>query len=99
MLLTFIWHHISGIHVHLAASACANFVDSVAHLVAAVLVAAEAHALVEAVFGAAAISHAFLLLVHQRVDEQMNGALMGALHDLIHICGEPRKMLKLVFMI
>lgn len=86
--LTFIWHHLSGFHVHLAAPACANFVNCVSHLVAAVLAAAEAHALVKAVSGAAAKSHALMVLVHQRVNEEVNRALVRTLHDLIHICRE-----------
>lgn len=65
MLLTFIWHHVSGLHIHSAAPACANFVHTISHLVAAILAAAEAHAFVEALFGAAAVSQALLLLVHQ----------------------------------
>lgn len=85
---TFIWHHLSGLHVHLAAPACANFVDCVSHLVAAVLAAAKAHAFVKAVSGAAAESHALMVLVHQRVDKEVNGTLVGALHDLIHVCRE-----------
>jgi len=65
VLLTFIWHHVSSLHVHFAAPACADFVDAVAHLVAAILAAAKAHAFVEGVFGAAVVSQTLLLLVHQ----------------------------------
>lgn len=61
-------------------------VDVVAQLVAAVLPAAEAQALVEGLLGAAAEGRALLVGVDQRVDEQVDGALVGALDQLVHVC-------------
>lgn len=61
-------------------------VDVVAELVAAVLPAAEAQAFVEGLLGTAAVGHALLVGVEQRVDEQVDGALVGTLDQLVHIC-------------
>lgn len=60
--LTFVWHHFSGLQVHLAASACAHTVDLVAQFVATVLAAAEAHALIEGLLVAAAVGHSLMFL-------------------------------------
>lgn len=56
----------------------------VAHAAAAALVAAEADAAVEHVAGAAAVSLAHGVAVHQRIDEEVDGALMLALHRHAH---------------
>lgn len=84
--LTFVRHHFPGLEVQLGATGCADLVDVVAELVAAVLPAAEAQAFVEGLLGIAAVGHALLLGVDQRVDEQVDGALVGTLDQLVHIC-------------
>lgn len=65
LVFTFVWHHFTGLKVHLGAAGSADFVDVVAELVAAVLSAAQAQSLVKSLFGAAAVGHALLLCVHQ----------------------------------
>lgn len=87
LVFTFVGHHVTSLEVHLAAAGRADLVDVVAQLVAAVLAAAQAQALVEGVFGIAAVGHALLLGVQQRVDEQVDGALVGTFDKLVHICG------------
>lgn len=84
-MFTFVRHHITGLEVHLGAAGHADLVDVVAELVAAVLSAAQAQALVEGLLGVAAVGHALLLGVEQGVDEQVDGALMGAFDELVHI--------------
>lgn len=84
--LTFEWHHFTGLEVHLGAAGGADLVDVVTKLVAAILPAVEAQSLVEGLFGAAAVCHALLLGVQQRVDKQVDGALVGAFHQLVHVC-------------
>ena len=79
LIFTFVGHVFPGLEVHLSAAGHADLVDVVAKLVAAVLPAAEAQALVEGILGVAAVGHALLLSVHQRVDEQVDGALVGTL--------------------
>lgn len=54
---TFVWAYFTGLEVHLGAAGGADLVDVVAQLVAAVLPAAEAHALVEGLPGVAAVGH------------------------------------------
>lgn len=84
--LTFVRHHFTGLEEHLGAAGHADLVDVVAELVAAVLPAAEAQALVEGLFGVAAVGHALLLRVQQGVNEQVDGALVGTFDELVHIC-------------
>lgn len=83
---TFVRHHFPGLEVQLGTAGRANLVDIVAELVAAVLPTAEAQAFVEGLPGIAAVGHALLLGVDQRVDEQVDGALVGTLDQLVHIC-------------
>lgn len=83
--LTFVRHRFAGLEVHLGAAGRADLVDVVAQLVAAVLPAAEAQAFVEGLLGVAAEGHALLVGVEQRVDEEVDGALMGTLDQLVHI--------------
>lgn len=83
--LTLKRHHVPGFEVHFCTPAAADLVDVVAEFVAAVLATAQTQALVEGVFGAAAVRPALVRLVHQRVDEQVNGALMGAFDNLVHV--------------
>lgn len=83
--LTLEWHHVPRFQVHLCAPCGADFVDVVAQFVAAVFAAAQAQALVEGVSGAAAVRPALMRAVHQRVDEQVHGALVRAFHNLVHV--------------
>lgn len=83
--LTLVRHHFAGLEVHLGAAGRADLVDVVAELVAAVLPAAEAQAFVEGLLGVAAEGHALLVGVEQGVDEEVDGALVGALDQLVHI--------------
>lgn len=87
VFFTFVRHHVTSLEVHLAAAGHADLVDVVAECVAAVLPAAEAQAFVEGLLGAAAVDQALLLGVQQRVDEQVDGALVGTFDQLVHICG------------
>lgn len=86
LLFTFVWHHVTCLEIHLGTAGGADLVDVVTELVAAVLSTAETKSLVEGLFGVAAVSHALLLDVQQRVNEQVDGALMGTLDKLVHIC-------------
>ena len=86
LLFTVVWHHVTRLEVHLGTAGRADLVDVVAELVATVLSATEAQALVEGLLGVAAVGHALLLDVQQRVDEEVDGALMGTLDQLVHIC-------------
>lgn len=85
-MFTFVRHHFTSLKVHLDAAGHADLVDVVAQLVAAVLPAAEAQTLVEGLSGVAAVGQALLLGVQQRVDEQMDRALVGTFDKLVHIC-------------
>lgn len=85
-MFTFVRHHFTSFEVHLNAARIADLVDIVAKFVAAVLSAAETQALIKGLFGIAAVGHALLLGVQQRVDEQVDGALMGTFDQLVHIC-------------
>ena len=68
------------LRVHLNIACLADLADVVAHRVAAALPAAEAQAAVEHVATAAPVGLGSLLLVQQRVDEQVDGALVFTLH-------------------
>lgn len=83
--LTFVGHHVPCLHVHLGAPGSAHLMHLISHLVAAVFATAQTHSLVEDLSGAAAVSHALLLHVHQRVNEQVDGALMGTFYNLVHV--------------
>lgn len=85
-MLTFVRHHVAGLEVHRSAAGQTDLVDVVAKLVAAVLPAAEAQAFVEGLLGVAAVGHALPLGVQQGVDEQVDGALVGTLDQLVHVC-------------
>lgn len=71
-LFTFVRHHFTCFEVHLDAAGIADLVDIVAKFVAAVLSAAETQALIKSLFGIAAVGHALLLGVQQRVDEEVD---------------------------
>ena len=75
--------------VHLDVAGLADLADVVAHRVAAALAAAEAHATVEHLVAAAAVRLWRRLLVQQGVDEQVDGALVLALHGVCDGYGEP----------
>lgn len=90
LMFTFVRHHFTGLEVHLSAAGHADLVDVVAELVAAVLPAAEAQTLVKGLFRVATVGHALLLGVQQRVDEQVDGALVGTFDKLVHICSMQR---------
>ena len=66
---------------------------AVAQRVTAVIAAAQTLTPVEGVLGAAAVRHALLLPVHQRVDEQVHRALVRTAHDQAHLWrrGEERR--------
>lgn len=85
---TFIGHLSAGFQVHFGVSLCSHSVDLVTQIVAAVLAAAEAKALLEGLLCVAAVGHAGLFLIQERVDEEVDGSFMGALHQLIHILKE-----------
>lgn len=73
-------HGGSRLSVHLNIARLADFADVVAHRVAAALAATETHAAVKHVVAAASVGLGCLLLVQQRVNEQVDRALMFALH-------------------
>lgn len=85
LLFTFVRHHFASLEVHLGTTRWANLVDVIAQLVAAVLPAAQAKALVKGFFGVAAVGHALLLSVQQRVDEQVDGAFVRTFDKLVHV--------------
>lgn len=84
-LFTFVWHHISGLHVHLAVLSVPHLGNIIAHLVAAVLTAAQAHTFVESLLGVTAVCHAVLVLVDKGVNEEVDGTLMGTFYNLVHV--------------
>ena len=90
LVFTFVWHNFTCLEVHLGAAGRANLVDVVTELVAAILPAVEAHSLVKRLLGVAPVCHALLLSVQQRVDKQVDGALVGAFDELVHICDAHR---------
>lgn len=75
-------HGGSGLGVHLHVASLADLADVVAHRVAAALAAAQTHASVEGVAAAAPVRLGRLLLVQQRVDEQVDRALVLTLHRI-----------------
>ena len=84
--LTSEWRVGTGLQVHLAVAPLAHLLGVVADVVAAVLAAAEADALLEAVGPGALEGKAHVVLVHQGVHEQVHGALVLTLHHLHEIC-------------
>lgn len=82
---TFVGHPRARLQEELpaAAAAAADLPDVVAQRVAAILAAVQAGALVEDAVVPAPVGHALLVLVQQRVDEQMDGALVSALDRLL----------------
>lgn len=78
--LTSEWHGGSCLGEHLNAACLADFADVVSYCVAAALAAVEAHAAIKHVAAAAPVGLGCVLLVQKRVDEQVNRALVFALH-------------------
>lgn len=81
-LLTSERHGRSRLGVHLNVARLADFADVVAHRVAAALAATEAQSAVKGVAAAASVGLGRVLLVQQGVDEEVDGALVFALHGV-----------------
>lgn len=89
-ILTFVRHPGSCFQVELLAPRRSDLLDVVAQGVAAVLPAVQADAPDESAVVAAPVGRALLVFIQQRVHEQMDGALMSALHCLFKACEESR---------
>lgn len=85
---TFIGHLSTGFQIHFGVSLCSHSVDLVTQIVAAVLAAAQAETLLKGLLCVAAVGHAGLFFIEERVDEEVDGSFMGAFHQLIHILKE-----------
>jgi len=68
------------LQIHLRVAPLAHLPGVVADVIAAVLAAAEADALLEAVGPRALVGEAHVVLAHQGVDEEVHGTLVLALH-------------------
>lgn len=68
------------LHVHLNVARLEDFADVIAHRVAAALAAIKTHAPVKHVAAAASVGLGYFLLVQQRVNEQVDWALVFTLH-------------------
>lgn len=75
-------HARSRLGVHLNVARLADLADAVAHRVAASLAATEAHSAVKGVAAAASVGPGRVLLVQQGVDEEVDGALVLAIHGV-----------------
>lgn len=64
-----------------------DLLDVVAQCVAAILPAVQADAFVKGTLVTAPVGHALLVLIHQGVDEQMDGSLVGTFHCLLETYG------------
>lgn len=80
---TFVRHPRPCFQVEPLAGARANFLDIIAECVAAILPAVQTDALVKGAVVAAPVGHALLVFIEQRVDEEMDRALMGTFHCLL----------------
>lgn len=89
--LTFVGHLRTGLQVHFAASFGSDFIDLIAQVVATVLSATQAEPFLKGLFWIAPIGFTGIFFIQQRVNEEMNGALMRALHELVHISGKRHK--------
>lgn len=83
--LTSEWSVSTCLQIHFTVAPLAHLPGIVADVVAAIFAAAEADALLEAIRAGALVGEAHVLLVHQRVNKQVHGALMLALHHLHEI--------------
>lgn len=82
---TFIGHLRASLQIHFAVSLGSHFVDLIAQIVATVLPAAQTQPLLKGFPCVAAIGQAWLVFVQEGVDEEVDGAFVRALHQLIHI--------------
>lgn len=80
---TFVRHLRACLQVELLAAAAADLLDVVAQRVAAILATVQADAFVKDAVVPAPVGRALLVLVQQRVDEQMDGSLVSAFHRLL----------------
>jgi len=85
---TFIGHLSSGLQVHFGVSLRSHSVDLVTQVIAAVLPATQAETLLKGLFRVAAVGHAGLFFKEKGVNEEVDGSLMRAFHQLIHIWKE-----------
>ena len=85
---TFVGHLRASLQVHLAAPFGSDLVDLIAHIVTAILSAAQAEPFLKGFLGVAPVSLAWVFFIQQGVNKEMNGALMGALYQLVHVCPE-----------
>lgn len=76
-------HGRSRLGVHLNVARLADFADVVAHRVAAALATPEAHSAVKCLAAAAPVGPGRVLLVQHGVDEEVDGALVLALHGVV----------------
>lgn len=83
---TFVGHLRTSLQVHLAAPFGSDLVDLIAYIVAAILSATQAEPFLKGFLGVAPVSLAWVFFIQQRVNKEMNGAFMGAFHQLVHIC-------------
>lgn len=81
----FVGHLRASLQVHLAAPFGSDLVDLIAHIVAAILSAAQAESFLKGFLGVAPVSLAWVFFIQQGVNKEMNGALMGALYQLIDV--------------
>lgn len=88
---TFVGHPRACLQEELLAGAAVNLLNVVAQRVAAILAAVQADAFVEGTVVPAPVRHDLFVLVEQRVDEQMDGALVSALDCLLEACDEKHK--------
>lgn len=77
---TFVGHLRTSLQVHLAASFGSDFIDLIAQIVAAVLSTTQAEPFLKGFLGTAPVGFTWIFFIQQGVDEEMNGALVGALH-------------------
>lgn len=80
----------SCLQVHFGVAPLAHFSGVVADVVAAILTAAEADALLEAIGAGALVSKAHVVLVHQRVYKQVYRTLVLTLQYIHEICRETK---------
>lgn len=85
-LHTFVGHLGARLQVELLAAASVKLVDVVAQSVAAMPPTVQAEASVKAALVPAPVGHVLLVLVEQRVDEEMDGSLVGAFDCLLKPC-------------
>lgn len=85
----FVGHLRASLQVHLAAPFGSDLVNLIAHVVASILSATQAEPFLKGFLRVAPVSLAGVFFVQQGVNEEMDGALMGAFHQLVHISQTP----------